>query len=416
MGLIPKIANQPLMITLDYVDALAAADIEALEKKAEGYGQSVESMQITDGMIAVIPVYGPLSQKADFWSWLFGGTSYEGIRQNFRAAMEDSQVETIIFDLDTPGGEVAGLFDLVDEIHAARGKKRTIAAINEMAYSAGYAIASAASEIYTPLTGGAGSIGVIAVHIDQSKYDEELGLKYTPIFAGARKNDFSAHEPLTDVAYDVVKAEIDDVYTIFVETVAKNRKMDPQKIREMEAGIYQGQKAVEAGLADEVMTFENVIKNKILRGANMNLFEMLTETLKDAKPDEIIKAMGELGYVRKEGVLSKTEHEAAMSEQAKGFETKLAEAIKTATAEGKDEAKKEAVAVLELCSVGDMEKLGLKMVSDGTTKEAARKQILEAKASESGTTVINSTINSLKTGEISPLIADAERRVKEVKG
>ena len=415
MSLIPKIANQPLMLTWDYVEVLTSSDIKTLEKKAEDFsGQpGISEQQIAAGNVAVIPVSGPLSQKSDFWSWLFSGTSYEGIRRDFRVAMEDNQIDTIVFEIDSPGGEVAGVFDLVDEIYAARTKKRIIAVINETAYSAAYAIASAASEVYLPRTGGAGSIGVIAVHVDQSKYNEKLGVKYTPIYAGKRKNDFSAHEPLSDTAYDVVKAEIDDVYEIFVETVARNRKMNASKIKKMEAGIYQGLRAVEAGLADEVMTFDDVINIKKLGGVNMNLFEMLTETLKDAKPDETIKAMGDLGYVRKEGMLSKEEHEAAINEQTKSFEIKLAESIKAAKTEGKDEAKKETVSILELCSVGGMEQLGLKMVSEGVTEAEARKQILDAKVT--GTQkIINSTVNPLNTGEISPLIADAEKRAKEL--
>jgi signal peptide peptidase SppA len=413
MSLIPKIADQPLMITPDYVDALASADIDTLEKKAKNYVRQTSSQGITDEKIAIIPVSGPLSHKSDFWSFLFGGTSYEEIRQAFRAALEDSRVETIVFVIDSPGGEVAGLFDLVDEIYSARGIKSIYAVVNEMAYSAAYAIASAASEIYIPRTGGVGSIGVIAIHIDQSRYDENLGLKYTPIYSGARKNDFSAHKPLSDAAYDVVKAEIDEVYTILIDTVARNRKMDPGKIRNMEAGIYQGQKAVESGLADGIMSFDEVLKIK--RGGNiiMTLFEKLTEALKDAKPDDITKAMGELGYVSKEGMLSKEEHEAALTEKAKEFDAKLADAITTATAEGKDTAKKEAIAVLELCSVGSMEKLGLQLVSDGATVEDARKKILETKAANSKDGII-STVHPLKTGEISPLIADAERRAKEV--
>ena len=92
-----------------------------------------------------------------------------------------------------------------------------------MAYSAAYAIASAAERVYLPRTGGMGSIGVIAIHVDQSAYDEKKGLKYTAIYAGARKNDFSSHKPLTDKAMEVVQAEVDEVYDLFAETVARNR-------------------------------------------------------------------------------------------------------------------------------------------------------------------------------------------------
>lgn len=73
------------------------------------------------------------------------------------------------------------------------------AVANDAAFSAAYAIAAAQRVIVTE-TGGVGSIGVIALHIDQSVQDANDGYRYTAITAGSHKNDFSPHEPLSDVA------------------------------------------------------------------------------------------------------------------------------------------------------------------------------------------------------------------------
>jgi capsid assembly protease len=119
--------------------------------------------------VAVIPVCGTLVQKLGTLRPYSGMTGYDGIRSAFLCAMEDEAVKAVVLDIDSPGGEVAGLFDLCDEITAARAEKPIWAILNECAYSAGYALASCAKRIIVPRTGGTGSIGVLCVHTDFSK-------------------------------------------------------------------------------------------------------------------------------------------------------------------------------------------------------------------------------------------------------
>jgi len=121
------------------------------------------------GPVAVIEVQGTLVQRLGSLRPFSGMTGYDGIRQNLFAALDDPNVEAIVLDIDSPGGEVAGCFDLVDTIYAARGRKPIWSILNESAYSAAYAIASAADRIVVPRTGGVGSIGVITAHVDLSQ-------------------------------------------------------------------------------------------------------------------------------------------------------------------------------------------------------------------------------------------------------
>ena len=95
----------------------------------------------------------------------------------------------MLLDVDSPGGEVGGLFDLADEVFSVREKKPCYAIANDEAFSAAYALASSAHRLFVTSTGGVGSVGVIAIHMDQSGWDEKVGRKYTAVFAGARKND-----------------------------------------------------------------------------------------------------------------------------------------------------------------------------------------------------------------------------------
>ncbi len=218
--------------------------------------------QITPGYrtIGVIPVHGTLVQRGDCLDAASGLRSYESIREDFDEALESSEIDAILFDIDSGGGEAAGVFDLADYIAANRGEKPIYAFANEHAYSAAYAIACAADKIYLPRIGGVGSIGVVAVHLDQSRFDEKAGLNYTPIFAGARKIDGWPHAPLSKDALSRMQKRVDIVYKIFTQTVAANRGIPESKILQTEADCFDGSEAVENGLADGLASFDELIE------------------------------------------------------------------------------------------------------------------------------------------------------------
>lgn len=206
------------------------------------------------GNVAVVPVYGTLVQKLGGIRPYSGMTGYDTIRAASLCALEDEAAKAIVLDIDSPGGEVAGCFDLADEIYSARGVKPIHAILNEVAYSAAYAIASAADRITVPRTGGVGSIGVIACHVDFSKALEAGGLKVTFIKYGQHKADGAPELPLTEEARARFQANIDEMGELFVDTVARNRGLSAAKVRHTEAACFQGQAGVRQGLADAVMT------------------------------------------------------------------------------------------------------------------------------------------------------------------
>ena len=151
------------------------------------------------------------------------------------------------------------MFDLADRIRAATQVKPVWAVANDMAFSAAYALASAASKVFVSRTGGVGSIGVIAMHVDQSEKDAQDGVRYTAVFAGDRKNDLNPHEPISGEAHAFLKAEVHRIYGLFVETVARHRGLEPAMVRDTEAGLFFGQAAVAMGLADALGTFDDAL-------------------------------------------------------------------------------------------------------------------------------------------------------------
>lgn len=209
--------------------------------------------------VAVIPIHGTLVRRTVGLEAESGLTSYAGLSAQLDAALASPDVAAILLDVDSPGGESGGVFDLADRIRAAAQTKPVWAVANDMAFSAAYALASAASKVFVSRTGGVGSIGVIAMHVDQSERDAQDGVRYTAVFAGDRKNDLNPHEPISSEAHAFLKGEVNRVYGLFVETVARNRGIEASAVRDTEAGLFFGQAAVAIGLADAIGTFDDAL-------------------------------------------------------------------------------------------------------------------------------------------------------------
>ncbi|MBV6843077.1 S49 family peptidase [Xanthomonas euvesicatoria] len=270
MTLLPHLAARlfgvPLAIHRPKLDVILAVlgprvglgDLAA----APGYTTPQRQSSATSGSppgVAVIPIHGTLVRRTVGLEAESGLTSYTGLAAQLDAAIGNPAVSAILLDIDSPGGESGGVFDLADRIRAASQIKPVWAVANDMAFSAAYALASAASRVFVSRTGGVGSIGVIAMHVDQSEKDVQDGVHYTAVFAGDRKNDLNPHEPISSEAHAFLKAEVNRIYGLFVETVARHRGIEASAVRDTEAGLFFGQAAVAMGLADAIGTFDEAL-------------------------------------------------------------------------------------------------------------------------------------------------------------
>ncbi|NGZ19981.1 MULTISPECIES: S49 family peptidase [unclassified Wolbachia] len=277
--------NKPIMVERRSFELLS------LYNSKQPIFKNLKHFHINPKGIAIIRIYGVLTKKTEAFDHILDMTSYENIHEEIESALEDKSIETILLDIDSPGGEVNGVFDLADFIYESRAKKRIIAIANDDAYSAAYAIASSAEKIFLTRTSGIGSIGVIASHIDQSGFDEKQGIKYTTIFAGSRKNDLNPHEPMTSESLESLQKEVGRLYEMFLQLIARNRGLSIEKIRSTEAGLYFGEKAVEIGLADGVTTFFEFINNHKSRSVSMTTNELTDEGYENCRREilEIIR-------------------------------------------------------------------------------------------------------------------------------
>jgi signal peptide peptidase SppA len=257
-----RFTSQPMAIAPRALEAMLAAGHVELAAQTSKPKRS-RNYAVTDAGIAVVPVLGPLVARGDWLTELFGASVYGELGEAIEAALADPAVRGVVMEIDSPGGEVAGMFDLVDRLVSARraAGKPLWAVASDSATSAAYAIASAADRMYVTRTGEVGSIGIVAAHVDQSSADAKAGISWTFIYAGAHKLDGNPHQPLSSPAREAIQADVNALYGELVDVVARNRNLTPETVRATNAAIYRGRAGVAIGLADRIGTVETALSD-----------------------------------------------------------------------------------------------------------------------------------------------------------
>lgn len=257
----------------------------ALAIKPEAFGwlfDEIESASAPDriGPVAIVTVHGALDQRGSWWC-----LGYDDVVSRFRAACE-TDASTILLDIDSCGGTVAGCFAAVHEMRALAAKHgKTVAAFsNEAAYSAAYAIATVADQIYVPESGGVGSVGVIGVVSEYTALMAKEGIRVAVLTTGARKADGHPGVPLSDDALATLQGTIDKLGAQFFGLVAESRPLSAEQVQALEAACLMGQDAVDAGLADEVISRTQLIAR--LTGMETNMADEDTKAEEETTEPE----------------------------------------------------------------------------------------------------------------------------------
>jgi signal peptide peptidase SppA len=242
----------------DIAAKIAAAEAQIGRPMENQY----RTLEVVDG-VGILAINGLLAKRMNLMSAFSGGTSTQLLQRDFSQAMQDPLIHSILLVIDSPGGEVGGTQEFCNQIFEARGKKPIVAVCEGAMTSAAYWIGSSADELYISSgTTQVGSIGVVAAHTDMSKAEANRGVKVTEISAGKYKRLASEHEPLSAEGRAELQNQVDQIYTVFVDDVARNRGVSSEKVlSEMAEGrIFIGQKAVDVGLVDGKRTTRQALQ------------------------------------------------------------------------------------------------------------------------------------------------------------
>lgn len=255
-----RVFGVPLLISSTKLDAILAVlgPRLGLDLPAPAPGPETEPKEregaVVEGRIARVQIIGTLGHRVDAIDAMSGMSSYETMGEEIDRLAADPDVDGILLEVDSFGGEAAGCFDLADRIRKARELKPIVGVASQYAMSAGYALLSQAGQVFVPQSGEIGSIGVVTTHIDRSVQAAQQGIKVTHIYAGKHKVDGSPFTALDPAVAERLAADVGTLYEQFINVVAEGRgaRLSADAARETEALTYIGQAAVDAGLADHV--------------------------------------------------------------------------------------------------------------------------------------------------------------------
>lgn len=204
--------------------AMAAPTADAMtahEQRVEASAQAARdggprSLTVA-GDVAELAVSGILVQRPSFWLWLLGHaqTTYADLLAGIAAARSNPEIASVRVLVDSPGGEVDGLFETLGALELLRSEKDvSVRAVN--AFSAAFAIAAVAGPIEAQNeASGFGSVGVaVSVVLDT----RETVIDITNTESPAKRPDVETEEGRA-----VVRAHLDDLFDVFVDRIASGR-------------------------------------------------------------------------------------------------------------------------------------------------------------------------------------------------
>lgn len=259
--------NKPLLATSEVADVVTTF----LKNKITGtINDSLMSVGSVDNIplgspedgasITVIPVHGILVPRRfvlnDACEEMM---SYELLRTRISKALKDDSVTEIVLDFQTGGGTAQAAFETADFIFESRSIKPIRAIINYNAFSGGYLLAAACTEIIVSETSGVGSIGVYQKRVDLTQALNEQGFKVHTFSRGARKVDGHPDVELSEEEITATELSIETTYKRFVSAVSRYRDMSESDVISTEAECYEGQDAINLGLADRLASPQDAI-------------------------------------------------------------------------------------------------------------------------------------------------------------
>jgi signal peptide peptidase SppA len=265
--------------------------IEDYEARINGTDAAEPAYKI-ENETAIISITGPLTKRASIFSFLFGGLSYQQISDQISVALTDDRARAIVLDIDSPGGVVSGVEGVSDLIYNSRAIKPIIAYTSGTMASAAYWIGSAAEALFADKTATIGSIGVLRIHVDYSEMEKNQGIKTTYLTAGKYKALGNDSEPLSDEAKDIFQQELDYIYSIFAENIARNRDVEIEVVlsKMADGKVFIGNQALDAGLIDNIGNYRMALEMAASMINDSNFYQVRGKAMEITTVEQLIEA------------------------------------------------------------------------------------------------------------------------------
>ena len=218
-----------------------------------------------------------------------GEASAELVVSSMRSAFEDTGALAVVLLINSPGGSPVQAGIINDEILRLKAKhnKPVYAVVEESAASAAYYIAVAADQIYVDKASIVGSIGVLMDGFGFTGLMDKLGVERRLMTAGDNKGFLDPFSPQTDKQRQYAQAMLNQIHQQFITVVRKGRGDRLKETPEMFSGLFwNGQQAVELGLADELGNVDFVAREVV------KAEDIVDYTRRDNVAERLVKRFG----------------------------------------------------------------------------------------------------------------------------
>jgi len=362
-ALLPQILGRSLMVSQEYFNLVQMLVSQDPIKLAFYFDMEPDKLlKVREDGIAVVNVSGRLMKGM----WY---DDYADIGYAFDEALDDPMVKSVIFDINSPGGSVAGCFELCEHIIERREEKPVWAYSSDQATSAAYAIAASASRFHVGRSCITGSIGVIAMHTDFSKMDDRIGIETTEVVSGKHKNDLSSSKPLNKDGLSTLQKMVDLDFNVFAEHVETGRgSITVEEIRNLQAQVFFGEEALEIGLADAQSTFDEMVTELTKQGGASATTRVPARNAATDNPE----ADASLG--------GKDMDPETMDDNVVQIAEARTEGREQGINEGKEQEKARITLVSELCVLAGFPEMITEFVKSGASGDDARAKLIERRA------------------------------------
>lgn len=212
-----------------------------------------EDLLLKSGRVGIISIDAPVFFAGSIWIALLGGVTVGEITKAIYAALNDPEIETVVLDMDCPGGQVAGIGELVEAIDALAASKTVITYVHEMAASLAYWMASRTHRIVSNTSGEVGSIGAIAIAYDTSGWFREEGIRVIPITEAEQKTFGHMGIEITDAMVEREMDAIREIGSQFRASVTAKTGIEDEALLGLQGSMHYAGSAISLGLVDEVV-------------------------------------------------------------------------------------------------------------------------------------------------------------------
>jgi len=302
--LLASLHNTPMFVTSDYLDFactfIAGSERANIQTEIKTADQESFTIVNKQSRIAVMSIDGPLTTVEHSAPCGPSPASYSKISAEASAVIKSGNIDTLVFDTNTPGGEAYRMIETATSIRQLADEYgvKLVTYVDGMAASAGYGIAAVSHEIVMNPEASVGSIGVVVRLMNTKAAMDKMGLKETYVYAGKSKIPFDENGEFTQAFLDEVQDRVSMMYERFTSHVSEYRNLDQQAVIDTEAKMFSAQDAINNGLADKIMTHSEFrsyigldeVKSKDKNGEKMSL-EVEGEKLEAVVDTEALQQM-----------------------------------------------------------------------------------------------------------------------------